>query len=244
LNLVFFSILLIGAIAYIFSKQKETRLLRFAFSIILFAQVIYFVSSLISPIVFWKYLQAQKYWWVAWLVSRLLNLIWIYLSYFVLKNTDKTKLPEITYQQPNGQTLPVWETASNWQRFFHLIIDLIICISVLSGFIRILGNKPLEFLESTLGERGLILVFIFIFRLIYYPLFEAILGATPAKFLTETRVTDEKGNKLEGNIKWENELPQRIETVRSGDYPYLYLTGSNYNRNEKYKFRMVLSDTL
>jgi hypothetical protein len=49
---------------------------------------------------------------------------------------------------------------------------------------------------------------------------------------------------LEGDIKWENELPERIETVRSSDYPSFSLIGSDYKRGSKYKIRMVLEDTL
>ncbi|NJO69196.1 MAG: hypothetical protein HC830_07875 [Bacteroidetes bacterium] len=49
---------------------------------------------------------------------------------------------------------------------------------------------------------------------------------------------------LEGEIKWENELPQRIDPVTSGDYPSFSLYGSNSVRKGKYKIRMTITDTL
>jgi hypothetical protein len=55
--------------------------------------------------------------------------------------------------------------------------------------------KFLEFMQTHFGERGSIYIFAFVFRLIYYPFCEIILGATPAKLLTETFVVDYAGNK-------------------------------------------------
>jgi hypothetical protein len=49
---------------------------------------------------------------------------------------------------------------------------------------------------------------------------------------------------LEGNISWENQLPERIESVTSNDYPYFSLNGNNYKRGDTYKFHLIIADSL
>jgi uncharacterized RDD family membrane protein YckC len=49
---------------------------------------------------------------------------------------------------------------------------------------------------------------------------------------------------LEGTIEWVDELPKEAPTVRGSDYPSFYLRGSKYERGAKYKFKMVVKDSL
>ncbi len=192
-NLFFYTLLLIGAILYTTSKQIETRLLRFVFSIVLVSQTFFIVSTFISPFVYWKYLKDQNFWWAWWILNRGINAGWIYLSLYVIKYTKKE--PDITYKELNGHQLSQFNFASNWQRLFHLFIDTYLCFLVFSVFIYTFGNEYVVKVESILGERGLLYVFLITFRLVYYPFFEILLGATPAKLLTETRVITQDGNK-------------------------------------------------
>jgi uncharacterized RDD family membrane protein YckC len=193
LNLFFYILLLLGAIFFTTSKQKETRLLRFVFSIILVSQVLAIVLTLISPIVYWKYLIANNFWWAIWILNLGIGAGWIYLSLFVIKNTKKEL--DISYKELNGHKLPEYNFASNWQRLFHFIIDTYICLLIFSTLIYFYGNELVVKVESVVGERGLIYIFLITYRLVYYPFFEILLGATPAKLLTETRVVTQDGNK-------------------------------------------------
>lgn len=193
INLFFYIMLLIGAILFTTSKQKETRLLRFVFSIIVVCQIISVVLGFISPFVYWKYLVQNNFWWAIWILNFAINSGWIFLSIYVIKSTKKES--DITYRELNDHQLPVFNFASNWQRLFHLLIDTCLCILIFSGLIFIYDNEFVGNLESVIGERGLIYIFLITFRLIYYPFFEILLGATPAKLLTETRVITQDGNK-------------------------------------------------
>lgn len=195
-DLFFYTLLLIGALVYNKHTQRETRLIRFVFAVIFISQVLFLLSAFVSPVIYWQHLKNQKFWWLFWLIGRALNVLFIYLSVIVLKDTSKK--PEIRIQEENGLQFPVHNPASNWQRLFHLIVDAYVCLLIFSPLTYLLGEKFLGILESSLGERGLLYVFMFVFRFVYYPLFETIFGKTPAKFLTETVVTDMNGNKVPG----------------------------------------------
>jgi uncharacterized RDD family membrane protein YckC len=193
-DLFFYALLLIGALVYNSRTRSETRLIRFVFAVVFISQVFFVLSAIISPFIYWQHLKDQKYWWLFWLISRAINALFIYLSLVVLKNTSSQ--PEIRVQEENGLQFPVPNPASNWQRLFHLIVDAYTCLLIFSPLTFLLGEKFLGFLESALGERGLIYVFLIIYRLVYYPFFEIIFGKTPAKYLTLTLVTDQNGNKV------------------------------------------------
>ncbi|NJK94867.1 MAG: hypothetical protein HC905_08085 [Bacteroidales bacterium] len=157
--------------------------------------ITYFIFSFLYLLFHWQQFQLQNYWWITWIIARIINVIWVYLSYFVLKGIAESKKLDITITEAEGRIIPIADNASGWQRLFHLITDLYLCIFIFSAIIPQLFPKITEAMGEMLGERGTIYAFVFVFRLIYYPFFEIILGATPAKFLTETRVTDEIGNK-------------------------------------------------
>jgi hypothetical protein len=80
--------------------------------------------------------------------------------------------------------------ASNDVRFFHLVVDIFTCLFIFTPFINFFSF--LRPIERTFGEQVTLWVFVFIIRTIYYFFFEFLFSATPAKFLSETRVVDEE----------------------------------------------------
>jgi uncharacterized RDD family membrane protein YckC len=195
-NLLFYVLALTGGILYLVSKQKESRLVRFVFSVVFLINILWFINSLIFPIVYFKYTRSTDFSWIIWLLKLIYTGGLCYISYWLLTALQKTKSLDIDQDELVVTAKTTYVPASNAQRFFHLVIDTIICLLVFSIFARIFGSGLLEKMENLLGERMLIYFFIIFFRLIYYPFFESIFGATPAKFLTETRVTDISGQKI------------------------------------------------
>lgn len=49
---------------------------------------------------------------------------------------------------------------------------------------------------------------------------------------------------IEGIVNWQNQLPEYIPTITSNNYPNFYIVGSNFENNNKLKFRIVLRDSL
>jgi len=196
INVAFYLLLLVGAIAYSASKEKETRLLRFVFSVLLISNILFIVWSLLYPIVFMDYIKGQYYWLISWVFNLAKNVGVAYLAYYALSNLNRTKELDVTLRETDSQpSICLSNEASRWQRFAHLLLDIYICLFIFSPFASIFGASILEPLASIFGERFAIYIYYFAASLVYFPLFEIFFGATPAKFLTETRVVDVYGHK-------------------------------------------------
>jgi uncharacterized RDD family membrane protein YckC len=196
-NLIFYGLLLIGAILYVSRKQKETRLIRFFFSIVLIIHILWIFISLTTIFTVYHKYPGQRV--VIWAVLgyQIYNLLWIYLSYWVIKKINASTPMDITKKEESNLPDSVFfNTASHGQRFFHLFMDSMLCFLMLSTFMQIVGGEYLEKVASFTSERTVIYFLFAIFRIIYYVFFEALFGATPAKFLTQTRVLNRSGETI------------------------------------------------
>ncbi|TXH77424.1 MAG: RDD family protein [Lysobacteraceae bacterium] len=93
------------------------------------------------------------------------------------------------------------EQAGRWRRFFNFVIDYA-CYNLLGALAMVPyaaylyaqgGDAALAQLEETNFLRDLVIAILML--LIYYIPMEALFGATIGKFLTGTRVVDERGGK-------------------------------------------------
>ena len=198
LNAFFYILLLLGAIFFMKSKAKETRLLRFVFSIILFSKFVKFIIGLVFFAFYLK--EASISILIHTIFSFLLNGFQIYLAFAILKFIrDQKELSSTTKEYGEKQSVVLVET-SKWTRFFHHLMDNLVMVLVLSPFAVVLVRIPaieslINSVAQSFGDRPTLIVLIGIFRMFYYFVFEAILGMTSAKMLSETRVVDEDGNK-------------------------------------------------
>lgn len=200
INVAFYLLLLVGAIAYTTSKEKETRLLRFVFSVLLISNIVFIVWSLLYPIVFIDYIKGHYSWLISWGLNLAKNVGVAYLAYYALSNLNRTKVLDVTLRETDNQpSICLSNEASRWQRFAHLLLDIYICLFIFTPFASIFGASILEPLASIFGERFAIYIYYFAASLVYFPFFEILFGATPAKFLTETRVVDVYGHKPKVN---------------------------------------------
>jgi len=90
--------------------------------------------------------------------------------------------------------------ASQWKRFLNYLLDLVsifIFIFIFSFIFGIVLAIVAPSVVSDLGESNLLFEYIvgFIIMMIYYTSFEAITGRTIAKYITNTKVVTETGEK-------------------------------------------------
>lgn len=195
LNLFFYLTLLIAGILY-FSKKKETRLIKFCFSIVFVAKALAIPQIIVNLFLNIKQVsQIPDFSWSIAIFNIALNIAWAVLAYQVIRILQNQSSLQINNKMVREEMIPVFVPASKWKRFFHLYLDLFICVIVISNFSFLGLTVYLERLLNFLGPRTSLWIFLIIYRLIYYPFFETIFGATPAKFLTGTRVINKDGSK-------------------------------------------------
>jgi len=198
INAIFEGLLLTGVILYVTSKHRESRLIRFVMAIILLSNVLSFTYSLarfcflIAP---WhlkpKDLLFDAFFYIA-------NLFWIYISYQILRYFNTQKELQVEFYEENSTQQLYFTDASLWDRAFHPFIDLIVCIMLFSPLMQFYifkssgGGYSFGFPSVS---KLTFYVMIILCRLLYYLLFETVLGVTPGKLLTETRVINNEGKK-------------------------------------------------
>ena len=173
-NVAAYGIFLASALLYYFSRFRESRLLRFSFSLVFLSQVvgIFFMLVYILTTRFSRSTFVS----VGYLLTQVLFLA---IAFFAIRylNRSRELLTEVN-DYGEMQTV-VYLPASNWQRVFHLVIDFTICylvfFPVVEGLIRTdVMNSSLRALEQALGEKGALYIVIIFFRSIFYILFEAV----------------------------------------------------------------------
>lgn len=197
INFAFNILLLIGGLLFYFTRGNEMRLIRFLLAIILSSKTIEILVFFLSLCLSIGKPEAHFSWWTFSLYS-IMDLGWIYFSYRVLLDLNKSREPDIQRAEYKDAVSDIYIAASSTQRIFHLFIDLLVTILIFSSLFKFLIKTQelrsvLESIASMLGAQGLVLVIFGFFRLIYYVFFEAIFQNSPAKLLSETKVIGDEG---------------------------------------------------
>lgn len=196
INTIFYFLLLVGAIVYTTSKGRETRLVRFVLSIVFLSNVLFLIGNFLNPFFSPEESTDQSYWRMYWILGAFKSAVFIYVSYYVLTSLHKAKKLGNALDESEWGSTFIANEASSWQRFGHYLLDLYLCISIFSGSAFLMESSSFLYsVAAYAGDGSGIYVFYIIVSLIYFPFFEMIFGATPAKFLTETRVVDENNQK-------------------------------------------------
>lgn len=195
-NFVFYMLLFIGSLQFIKTKGKETRLVGFVFSVIFLNAIITLLQSTFYKIFVtkWELMTALQIFYF--LLGYLVLAGILYLSFKILKIIKSQK--EIDIIQTEDKTT-ITDTGK-WQRFFHWIVDITLMSLMMIPFIIGLGYWLMdsgifnenETFRMFFRSRFSLYVIVLIFCFIYYPISEILFGATPAKFLTESRVVNSK----------------------------------------------------
>ncbi|MFC0075696.1 RDD family protein [Flavobacterium procerum] len=196
-------ILLIGTLAFYFTKEKETRILRFLFSVFFIQCALFAVVNLYY---FFIYILAsgniEDYLFFFWSFSVRLFLLFFFYQSMIYLNKLKT-LDYETFVYTESTEISYFE-ANNWIRLFHLIFDSLIYFLIAYQLLYFLARLPhlrplFEQIEGSYSIRTIIFVLSLIFRTLFYFSFERLFLGSPAKFFTETRVVDYEGDKLESD---------------------------------------------
>ena len=117
--------------------------------------------------------------------------IWIYVSYHVLQYFNERKeLQCIEAEDGTGQTYFV--TASIAQRWLHPVVDRLVTLVLFSPIIDFFMDLNIKNITNAAILPATILFSI----LFYYLFYETVLGITPAKLITQTRVVGYNDKKL------------------------------------------------
>lgn len=191
-------ILLLGAIVFVASGYKRTRLIRFVFSIIFLSNVLIFVTVILLFIF--------KSFFTIWLQGIFMRLLYYLLDVFwivvALKVLNHLKSQKSLQQEVVGDgEQPYYVKAAIVYRIIHPLVDLLVTIAVFSQMLSIFvdydSGALFRFMTQTpesWAQKNITLVIVAL-RILYYIICESVLGSSPAKFLTQTRVIDYDGNK-------------------------------------------------
>lgn len=190
INITFYVLLLISVVLYHFSKNKETRLLRFLLSIIFFDNLITIIWIIIYNL-FARDVNVESKQNAIYLtiLFGLIKIVFAVISYYALKYFRDNSTLDYTVKTIGVENHNHVILTRKWQRFFHLIMDTF-CTILLFSFL--IESPILKY--PIFRNEYMAIVLLFVVRMCYYITFESILGATPAKLLTESRVINEKGN--------------------------------------------------
>jgi len=192
-NLLFYVLLLVGALLFLANGFKNARIVGFCFAIILISHAlslaysIYIFSTKFSEIA----KSDQPYWVIIFFIT---NMLWSWFSYYVLRTIYQHRKLAVDEFEEDGVKRAAFNIAGKGKRIVHLIVDRLMIILI--GFNWVLYfRETIEDIEDSMGTRLTIILLMALGELMYFCFFEGIFAATPAKYLTATRVGDEYGNK-------------------------------------------------
>jgi uncharacterized RDD family membrane protein YckC len=202
IGMFFYLLFFIGIVVYVASKYKETRLLRFIYSLIFISKLLLLPVWLLQLYVFltepmpeFSLGQTADFTWIYPYLA--IQVLLVLVSFFFLKHFSANK--EIVYEEKvYGESVAkIYLEATKSQRFLNYCIDLLLMVLVFFNVAFFLAR--IRFFESdsfrSSNDSGLVLlIYIVFFRTLYYLIFEGLFRATPGKFLSETKVMDYEGD--------------------------------------------------
>lgn len=199
-NAIVDGILLVGAITFVASGYKKTRLIRFVFSIIFLSNVLVFVTVILL-LIFKSYFTIWLQGIFLRLLYYLLNAFWIFVALKVLNHLKNQKSLQLEIVDDTEHPQSYYVKAAIGYRILHPLVDMLVTIAVfsemLSMFVDYHSGALFRFMTQTpesWAQKNITLVIVAL-RIVYYIICESVLGSSPAKYLTQTRVIDYDGNK-------------------------------------------------
>jgi uncharacterized RDD family membrane protein YckC len=197
LDLTFYVALLIGIILYALSKGREMRLIRFSFAIILLSKCLGVLEVFILLILASGYISEQNQW-LFWGLTLTNHIVWGCLAYYVLRSLSVNRVLDSVDDGMEPEKVRGYAPSSKLQRLSHFILDSLLCVVISAnlwshGVLYFRGD--INTMMHQLITMMVLNIVLSIATIMYYLFFEVLFGATPAKFLTETRVLSREGRK-------------------------------------------------
>ncbi|MFC6268991.1 RDD family protein [Frigoriflavimonas asaccharolytica] len=197
-NIIFYILLFFGSMFFYYSEGKETRLLKFFYSVLLCSSIFWIIRTILQKIFFPLALDTLEgsisVYYFNVILSFILNCGYIFIGYWFLKLLSQNSiLNKVVHENSNTINFTITKKI---QRLFHLIMDTIILLFlffIIADFFQLYSNinenNPFSEVERSIPSAIGFGIFI---TIIYYIFFETIFGATPGKFLTSSRVLNSK----------------------------------------------------
>lgn len=200
LNTLLNVLLIFAVLLYYFSKERETRLLRFLISLVFISKTIWIISSFLNMLFgnFPKgaYSIFSSFFFIV------IEIGFVYCAYRLLQYLGSKKEMEFSTPFDPEFTPPTLVNATSGQRFLHLFVDCVVVLLTVSPLIEVITFQPLirnglNNIAELIGPKALIFLLFALVRSAYYLLFEYLFQASPGKFLTETKVVQDDGEELQ-----------------------------------------------
>ncbi|MFT5822184.1 MAG: putative RDD family membrane protein YckC [Crocinitomix sp.] len=195
LPIIFYGVMLAGYFSLKNGSTIAYRLIRFSFSVI-------FISHLIG--ILWMILGVfgEDYYYgfgLHWVLGLVFKIAWAYIAFTLLRSDIK---PVDEFGSVSSESKNDLVEATKGQRFVHHLIDSIVFMGVCTSILVFYGDSFIGELDYKVGSTITYLIIGIIARLMYYPIFETLFGATPGKFLTGSKVVKEDGSKITFDQSW------------------------------------------
>jgi len=176
LKLLFYILLLAGTVRYVKSGGGNTKFLLFFFTTLFIVKCTAVISGVILLLSSFS---------VIYLVLAIPAVLWSLISYNMV----------ISFTESRDSVSPTWIRAPKRARFIHLIVDILLGMFTCSSIVVILLGKYSRTIAQTIGEYNLGFLIVILSGLIYYFILEAVLGTTPGKALTNSKVVSANDGK-------------------------------------------------
>jgi uncharacterized RDD family membrane protein YckC len=208
---LFFNIsLFVSSILFYKTKGKETRVLRFIFSIIFINKCFFALEEICHIYVVYRDFGTFTFWHFLPLILSFGLLYFLYKSIKYINEQKVLEYEHLTDIEPEKMS---YFKIGKWQRLLHFLIDnaifVVLTFYFLDGIRMIYFNGSFGLFENILG-RNTIWLMVVIFRFVFYFAFETLFSATPGKFLTESRVTNNLGLKTNNSFIFKRTLLRYI----------------------------------
>lgn len=237
INLFFYVMLLTGGGLYYASNQKETRLVRFGFSVVFCNKLVLTAFAILNyGLTYQLYSRDEsvlaRLCYFSLFLSFQFGVMW--LSYIILRFLRNTKEPGTELIGYGENIVLSYHYPKKRERLFHFVIDNLIIILLYTTLYDRLEN----FSMYPRGEGILWFLVKYAFnpffsyvvlRFSYYFIFERTFGSTPGKMLAENLVVTEDGEKPDTSHILKRTFSRFIPFDT-----FSFLTGNNWHDNLTY----------
>jgi uncharacterized RDD family membrane protein YckC len=192
--LSFYFVFLIGSLMYAKYGEQEKKLLRFCFAVILCNGVIEIPMILTGFAQILGGIKYQVSLYSFFLFCKVFNIFLTVYSFNLLKKWQNESVLCLEKSE-DLENVSYFVSSAKIHRFVHFIFDLLIVFVCFNAYIYIFRHDLVK-ISEVIGEKGTLILFLGLCRVIYHTLFEWSLNATPGKYLTGSRVVENDAEPL------------------------------------------------
>ncbi|NOQ73997.1 MAG: hypothetical protein GQ574_18470 [Crocinitomix sp.] len=228
--IIFYGIMLAGYFSLKNGSATAYRLIRFSFAVIFISQLIGILWMILNFFDGDYYFSMSIYW----ILTVISQIVWAYIAFTILRSNIK---PVDEFSTVSVEVEVSYIEATKGQRFLHHLIDSILYLGLCTSIVAFFGDSFIQELYYNGWSSLTYFVIAIIARLLYYPMFETLFGATPGKFLTGSKVVKNDGSQLKLGDTFSRTFSRMVPFE-----PFSFL-GNNAGWHDKWtKTKVVIDD--